>query len=272
MFQVLEFSPVTRRHSGFYLCSAENSVGRSSIEETSVDVLYSPTVLSTEPRLERSVMVHNRTVLSCRAEGNPPPKYQWLQRLPQDQVVKRGYEAELVIGDAGYSDQGEYTCKAINMVDGERREASSNVIELKVSGVPQVVKQVGDVVGLNGRDTRLEAEFCSSPLPLRNTWEWGGTVLPAGSELDSKYKAELVEHPHMQNCYISRLTVRGVGLRDSRSYTLMVENKHGRDTVPVFLNIKGEGGEGHNGNHSDQSYFQEFRRRAGKRGVEDNST
>ena len=73
----------------------------------------------------------------------------------------------------------------------------------------------------------------------------------------------------MQNCYISRLTVRGVGLRDSRSYTLMVENKHGRDTVPVFLNIKGEGGEGHDGSRGDKSYFQESRLRVGKRGVKD---
>ena len=99
---------------------------------------------------------------------------------------------------------------------------------------------MGDVVGVNGGDVRLEAEFCSDPLPLRNTWQWGGTVLPAGSELDSKYKAELVEHPHMVHCYISRLTVRAVGLRDTRSYTLTVENKHGRDTVPVTLNIRGE--------------------------------
>jgi len=236
--EVLEFNPVTRRQAGAYLCSAENSVGRSSIEETMVDVLYAPTILATEPRVERSVMVHNRTVLTCRAEGNPPPKYQWLQRLPQDQVLKRGYEADLVIGDAGYSDQGEYTCRAINMVGGERRETSSDVIRIQVSGVPQVVKQVGDVVGVNGHDVRLEAEFCSDPLPLTNTWQWGGTVLPAGSELDSKYKAELLTHPHMENCYISRLTVRGVGLRDSRPYTLLVENKHGRDTVPVLLNIR----------------------------------
>ena len=71
--------------------------------------------------------------------------------------------------------------------------------------------------------------------------------MPAGSELDSKYKAELVEHPHMANCYISRLTVRGVGLRDSRPYTLMVENKHGRDTVPVLLSIKGEADAGQGG-------------------------
>ena len=57
-------------------------------------------------------------------------------------MVKRGYESELVIEDAGYSDQGEYTCRAINEVGGERREATSEVIRLQVSGVPQVVKQV----------------------------------------------------------------------------------------------------------------------------------
>ena len=107
-----------------------------------MEVMYAPSILSTEPRVERSVMVHNHTVLSCRAEGNPPPKYQWLQRLPQDQVLKRGYEQDLVIGDVGYSDHGEYTCRAINMIGGERREASSEVIRLHVSGVPQVVKQV----------------------------------------------------------------------------------------------------------------------------------
>merc|ERR1719410_2209127 len=109
--EVLEFKPITRGQAGPYLCSAENSVGRSSTEQTIVDVLYAPTILSTEPRVQRSVTVHNKTVLRCNAEGNPKPKFQWLQRLPQEQVVKRGYESELVIEDAGYSDQGEYTCR-----------------------------------------------------------------------------------------------------------------------------------------------------------------
>ena len=96
------------------------------------------------------------------------------------------------------------------------------------------------MVGVYGRDVRLEAEFCSRPFPLKNTWEWGGTVLPVGSQLYRKYEARLVEHPHKANCFISSLTVRGVRLRDSRSYTMMVENKHGRDTVHVLLSVKGE--------------------------------
>ena len=60
--QVLEFKPITRGQAGPYLCSAENSVGRSSTEQTIVDVLYAPTILSTEPRVQRSVTVHNKTV------------------------------------------------------------------------------------------------------------------------------------------------------------------------------------------------------------------
>ena len=65
-------------------------------------------------------------------------------------------------------------------------------------------------------------------------------MLPVGSQLYRKYKAELVEHPHKASCYISSLTVSGVRLRDGRSYTMMVENKHGRDTVHVLLSVKGE--------------------------------
>ena len=65
-------------------------------------------------------------------------------------------------------------------------------------------------------------------------------MLPTGSEVDGQYKAELVPHPHMEDCYISRLTVRRVGLEDSKEYRLNVENMHGNDMVPVVLNIKGK--------------------------------
>ena len=193
-----------------------------------------------DPVSEKSVMVHNQTVLTCKADGNPAPSYEWLQQLPSGQVRKRSRMADMVIEDVGYEDQGEYSCMASNSIGGERREVQSDVVRLEVAGVPQVVKEVGEVIGVNGRDVRLEGEFCSDPMPVRNTWEWGGVVLPAGSEVDGRYKAELVSHPHMEDCYISRLTVRNVGQEDSRRYTLNIENKHGRDMVPVLLSIKGK--------------------------------
>ena len=215
--------------------------GTSLIIKLSQDnVADAPTILSTDPVSEKSVMVHNKTVLTCKAEGNPEVSYEWLQQLSSGQVRKRSHTADLVIEDVGYEDQGEYICMATNSIGGEKREVQSDVVRLEVAGEPQVVKEVGEVMGIHGRDVRLEGEFCSDPVPVKNTWEWGGVVLPAGSEVDGRYKAELVPHPHMEDCYISRLTVRRVGLEDSRSYTLNVENKHGRDMVPVLLTIKGK--------------------------------
>ena len=198
-----------------------------------------PSILSTEPESEMSVVVHNKTVLTCRAEGNPAPSYEWLQQLPSGQVLRRSHTAELVIEDVGYRDQGEYTCMARNSVGGERREVQGELVRLEVAGEPQVDKEGGEVVGVTGQDVTLEGEFCSDPMPVRNTWEWGGVVLPAGSEIDGRYRAELVSHPVREDCYISRLMVRGVNIGDARTYKLNVENKHGIDSAIVSLHTEG---------------------------------
>ena len=50
----------------------------------------------------------------------------------------------------------------------------------------------------------------------------------------------MVSHPKLEHCYISRLTVRGVGHRDTRSYHVSVTNMHGTDTAPVHLTVRGE--------------------------------
>ena len=185
-------------------------------------------------------MVHNQTVLRCRAEGNPAPAYQWIQVLSPSLERKRSYTAELVLEDVSYEDQGDYRCVAVSRIGGERREVRGEDVRVEVTGAPQVVKQVGEVVGIHGSDVRLEAEFCSDPVPVESAWKWGEVVLSTGSEVDGRYKAEMVPHPHMEDCYISRLTVRNVGQEDSRRYTLNIENKHGRDMVPVLLRIKGK--------------------------------
>ena len=251
---VLEFNPVRREDTGTYVCQAENSVGRSEEEKSVVDVLCKsiddnnddtdddnvtdgPEIVTTDPSDVVTVMVHNQTILTCNAEGNPVVSYTWLHQLPGGQVRKRSRIPDLVIEDVGYHDQGEYTCMATNSI-GE--SVQSKPVRLEVEGKPEVVKEVGEVLGIHGRDVSLEGEFCSDPMPVSSTWEWEGVVLPAGSEVDGRYKAEMVTHPDMEDCYISRLTVRRVGLEDGRKYLLNVENKHGSDKVHVLLNIQGD--------------------------------
>ena len=87
-----------------------------------------------------TVGVHNRTTLTCSAEGNPLPKYQWLQKLPTQQVLKRGYEDRLVIDDTTYDHQGEYVCEAINMIGGQKKIVQSEEVHIEVRGKEKYVK------------------------------------------------------------------------------------------------------------------------------------
>ncbi len=54
--------------------------------------------------------------MTCKADGNPPPKYQWLQKLPTHEVLVRGEGPQLLIDNVTYDQQGEYVCKAINEI------------------------------------------------------------------------------------------------------------------------------------------------------------
>ena len=199
-----------------------------------------PTILSTDPNNKKSVLVASQAVLTCTAEGNPEPWYEWLQQLPSGEVQKRSSRADLVIEDVGYGDQGGYICLASNRVGGGKREVQSGVVRLEVAGAPQVVKKgKEEVTGVLGQDVQLEGQFCSDPVPVRNTWEWGGVVLPTGSQIDGRYEAELVSDPDKEDCYISRLVIRGLEVGDGRTYILNVENIHGRDSVPVILHVEG---------------------------------
>jgi hypothetical protein len=90
------------------------------------------------------------------------------------------------------------------------------VVRLEVAGAPLVSRSVQEVVAVSGRDVSLEAEFCSDPVPLRNTWQWGSVVLPAGSDLGGKYRAEMVEHPQVP--FHSACTVKKICPENSEQY------------------------------------------------------
>ena len=43
-----------------------------------------------------TVGVHNKTIMTCSAEGNPLPKYQWLQKMPSQQVTRTQTKASSI--------------------------------------------------------------------------------------------------------------------------------------------------------------------------------
>ena len=117
-------------------------------------------------------------------------------------------EPELLLEYVKYEDEGEYVCEAVNTIASEQRVVRSEVLHVKVERMPQVTRVLSEVVAVSGRDVKLEAEFCSDPAPVKNTWEWADVSLPASTEIEyagTIYSAKLVNHPQHKDCYISRL-------------------------------------------------------------------
>ena len=203
----------------------------------------SPTISSVGPSKYISAHVHNRTTLSCLAEGNPPPRYQWLQKLPTHEVLVRGYSQYLNIENVTYEDQGEYVCKAVNVINGEQRSVQSDSISVEVIGAPQVsyfgaIKEV--IVG-NGEDAVLEVRFCADPLP-EQLWHLG----PSGDDMilaaGSRHKRFVVETVRKlkEDCYISTLRILEAAKSDSFTYELRLSNAHGTDRHALHLVIRGK--------------------------------
>lgn len=99
-----------------------------------------PSIVSVGPSRVVQAKMSQRTVLSCKARGNPPPQYQWLQRRPANEgVLIRGYSQELIIDNVTYEHQGEFVCEAKNEINGKTRTVQSEPIKIEVSGAPQVL-------------------------------------------------------------------------------------------------------------------------------------
>jgi len=107
----LVLEPVRRENGGTYICTASNSVGQSDPGQTVVNVLYPPTKVATSPSEKVKVSVNNSTRLHCQADGNPPPKYQWMQG-----GEPRSYSEYLDLEKGvGHTDTRSYLVSVTNM-------------------------------------------------------------------------------------------------------------------------------------------------------------
>lgn len=187
-------------------------------------------------------------MLNCEAEGNPTPRYQWLQKLPTQEVLIRGQEKTLVIDNVTYDHQGEFVCKAINNIKGEERSVQSDPIRVEVSGAPQVMKYAAqhELRIQNGEDASLDVMFCADPLP-KQAWHLGdlgsgsgnNIILAAGTG-HGRFVAETVKKASKEDCYISSLRITGALPSDSHRYQLKLSNDHGSDDHTIRLIVRGK--------------------------------
>ena len=196
----------------------------------------------------------NKTTLTCEAEGNPPPKYQWLQKLPTQEISIRSYTKDFVINNVTYEYQGEFVCNAVNTINEQKRSVQSDPIKVEVSGAPQVIRYntKKSVVVSIGAEAVLEVEFCANPIS-NQSWHLGDLGTGSGNKLilaaGSAHGRFIAENPRSigsdsnqkrDHCYISALRIKGAHPTDSHVYKLLLSNAHGVDQHLVHLAVKGK--------------------------------
>lgn len=102
----------------------------------SICVSDPPQIVSVGPDRLTTSPLFSSASFTCVAEGNPPPGVQWLQRVatPGGEVLLRGSLPTLDIANVTYDFQGEYVCKATNVIGGAERTVQSEPIALQVVG------------------------------------------------------------------------------------------------------------------------------------------
>uniref|UniRef100_W5MKI1 Ig-like domain-containing protein n=1 Tax=Lepisosteus oculatus TaxID=7918 RepID=W5MKI1_LEPOC len=139
-----------RAHSGKQLtCEAELNLGpegpqpppANQSDPLQITVLYKPVFSQSGDTIQ--TVPGNITVLVCRADGNPPPRYNWTYSTADNVAVKytdRG--STVTINGASTSNTGIYTCFATNEV-GEAQKTFK--VKLK-NHAPDVSALVGWIV------------------------------------------------------------------------------------------------------------------------------
>ncbi|KAL7637906.1 UNVERIFIED_CONTAM: hypothetical protein RMT77_011519 [Armadillidium vulgare] len=239
--ETIEFNPATRKHSGTYTCKASNVVGMSDPLTVRLDVKYPPEVFEIGPDRQVTGVLGNRTVLTCQANGDPKPKYEWFQVTPTGRKVRRGDNSSLTLDPVTYGHQGNYFCVAFSVIKGSRKDNHSKPIAMEVMGAPQVLRySVEKQVSVNkGDEAIIQMVFCSDPEPLRAIWEWaGGNQLDAGNG-NRRFVAErLAKESGSNDCYQARLRIQNVEMTDAQKYHLTVQNEKGDDKYYVSLTVK----------------------------------
>ncbi|KAK3547531.1 hypothetical protein QTP86_021514, partial [Hemibagrus guttatus] len=177
---VMQILAARTEDSGTYICTAQNSQGKS---ETRVEVIVEggskePTVPRVFVRDPLLVVVEGATtVLHCDAHGFPKPTITWSKlRAPlpwRHKIVNNS----LVLPSVGRQDSGQYICNATNNLG-----TSEVIVMVDVETPPYTTTLPDDVAVRVGEVIRLQCLAHGTP-PMRFEWSKVDGRLPARAEV-----------------------------------------------------------------------------------------
>jgi hypothetical protein len=84
-----------------------------------------------------TVSLYESARLECQADGNPSPRYQWIQRILQNGeeiITIKSQDRYTSVSNVTYEDQGDYICTITNVINGQERTVNSDPVNVRVVG------------------------------------------------------------------------------------------------------------------------------------------
>lgn len=108
----LSFDSVSPEDAGNYNCLVNNSIGQSTSEAWTLQVLYAPRKLRVSISPKDSVIEGKKAVLTCESDANPPvSKFAWFDW--NNQNLQNDYQM-LILNSVKVQHSGAYRCQAEN--------------------------------------------------------------------------------------------------------------------------------------------------------------